>query len=860
VLRRAWSAVLLFLEVIGLRAERRVDYDGTVSELKLRYFQFRDLVAANNELLEIISQMEARLLGPSHVPLRAVREQALSALTSTHRMVRALNAISGGRYPALDIVFIRIQNRLSALLAPGPIDEAADPIVPLGRLSAERAPGVGAKMACLGEIRNRVGLRVPEGFAVTVAAFRRVIEAAGGAETFRWHGPENGDLAAFARAARSRILAAPVPGDVAAAIRDAYRCLGPGGGSTAVAVRSSALDEDTDVSFAGQYLTLLNVRGDDIVEAYRQVIASAYEPAAVMYRHDMGLDEADLGVGVGVLVMVDALASGVAFSSDPLGSDPDCVLVHAVWGLGASIVDGRVDPDVYLVPRAGGPARIHVGRKETRIRMTDGDGVVEETVAPADRRQACLEPHEAEMLARWVLDLERHFGGRQDVEWALDRSRSLVILQSRPAAVLDRAQPDEAAVDGADLLLEGGSPAAHGAGCGPVVILRPDESPDAFPDGGVLVASRSSPRFVRVMKKAAAIVTDVGSAIGHMASLAREFRVPTIVGAAGATSVLTPGEIVTVDATRARVYRGQVAAILEARPVGSDGGFRTPARRLLEEIAQHIVPLGLTDPRDDAFTPLACTTLHDLARYIHERSFQEMFGISALVGDFQTRTPVLDVFLPIDLHIIDLGGGLTCGPDVRKVRRNQIASEPFAALVDGMLHKGIPRFGARSMDTRGFVQIVLRQAFADPEADATLRDPCYAIISDAYVNLAARVGFHFSAVDGYCCDFESQNYLAFRFKGGAADTVRRTRRAEAIARILRDLGFTTDLAHDLVTAQYVKQPKTSTLRALEMLGRLLQFMRQMDAAMTSDEMVDRVVDDFLSGRYGLEPEAGAQTS
>jgi pyruvate,water dikinase len=118
------------------------------------------------------------------------------------------------------------------------------------------------------------------------------------------------------------------------------------------------------------------------------------------------------------------------------------------------------------------------------------------------------------------------------------------------------------------------------------------------------------------------------------------------------------------------------------------------------------------------------------------------------------------------------------------------------------------------------------------------------------VNLATRVGFHFSAVDAYCTDVANQNSVSFRFKGGAAGEMRRRRRVEAIALILRHSGFSADVTGDLVNAKYRRHDRAETLRALEMLGRLLQFMRQMDAAMASDDRVAAVADDFLAGRFG----------
>ena len=124
--------------------------------------------------------------------------------------------------------------------------------------------------------------------------------------------------------------------------------------------------------------------------------------------------------------------------------------------------------------------------------------------------------------------------------------------------------------------------------------------------------------------------------------------------------------------------------------------------------------------------------------------------------------------------------------------------------------------------------------------------------------MAARVGFHFSVVDAYCGEALNLNYITFRFKGGAADEIRRIRRVQAIARILKELGFATVLTHDLVAAQYPKRDQAETIKALEMLGRLLQFMRQMDAAMASDQVVDKIVGDFLSGNFdaGIGPREG----
>jgi pyruvate,water dikinase len=169
-----------------------------------------------------------------------------------------------------------------------------------------------------------------------------------------------------------------------------------------------------------------------------------------------------------------------------------------------------------------------------------------------------------------------------------------------------------------------------------------------------------------------------------------------------------------------------------------------------------------------------------------------------------------------------------------------------------MLHRKIPRFGPRPMDLGGLFGIMMRHAVTSPEAESSFRDPCYAIISDKYMNLTARVGYHFNVVDAYCGQTQNKNYISVLFQGGAAEYVRRTRRARAIAEILREHGFSVELKHDLVNARLSKGTEEETLTHLEMLGSLFQFFRQMDVAMVNDNAVALFRDAFLRGDYGLE--------
>jgi len=357
------------------------------------------------------------------------------------------------------------------------------------------------------------------------------------------------------------------------------------------------------------------------------------------------------------------------------------------------------------------------------------------------------------------------------------------------------------------------------------------------------------------MGKAVAIVADTGSTTGHMASLAREFRIPTLLGTRAGTRAIPAGQLVTVDAFGGYVYAGDVDVPLvgEGPDAQKARGRRDILTRLLlRRAAELIVPLRLTDPRAPEFRAESCTTLHDITRYVHERSYEEMFRLGESIDDVRQVAYYLDVFLPVDLYIIDVGGGVVESVRDNRIKPSQITSAPLAALLKGMLHPKIPRWGARPIDVGGFASVVMQHALTSPEQERTFRDPSYALVSDRYLNYTARVGYHFSIVDAYCGDTTNKNYVHLLFRGGAANSQRRGRRARAIAGILKEWGFSVEVQGDSTNGRIHKMPREEAARLIEHVGRLLQFMRQMDVAMTSEAAVEEVKAAFLREDYALE--------
>jgi pyruvate, water dikinase len=859
------DGLLYFLEAIGLRRGVTVDSVEQVARLKRYHTEFRKLISANNSFLETTSELEHKILSRGYIDPVFTKRKVMRAMADVYAMVESLNAISKDRYLGLKKPLELSTGALKRLLEE-PEPALAFPIVQeMPALLQSHADSAGGKMANLGEINNVLRLPSPDGFVVTTEGFRLLMEESGIRSWVQDRHmellSESGDVTSISNALRERIEKAQIPLPLRDAIFSLYdRLCQRMGTNPLMAVRSSALGEDGEFSYAGQFLSVLNVSREELPGAYLKVVASLYSPEAIHYQLLHGILSESAEMAVGFIAMVDPIASGVAFSKDPNQPDSGRVLIQAVLGLGISLVDGKTSPESIWVPgdNLKGPLVRLPSQQESRFIPSPGAGIEEIPLTPEELGNACLTDDEARQIARWALQLQTHFGGPQDIEWAVDQNRRLIVLQSRPLRLVSMlSRSDIPAVEGFTVLVKGGETACPGMGSGPAVHLTENEDMSLFPEGAVLVAKRPSPKFTRLMSKAKAIVTDFGSTTGHMASLAREFRVPALLNTGTATQNIPPGATVTVDAGGGFVYEGAVPLTEErgSEPWHcSPSGVKpfSPRFLLLQKAVEIVAPLHLTDPAAPEFTVDGCRTLHDIARYVHEKSYEEMFMMGSNVGDLSASAYHLDIFLPIDLYLIDLGGGLSDTHGSKKVKRSQVISTPLAAMLKGMLHKKIPRFGAKPIDVTGFFSIMMRHAVNNPEGESTFRDPSYAIISDNYLNYAARAGYHFNVVDTYCGKTPNKNYISLTFRGGAADFTRRNRRTRAIAGILKEHGFSVQQNHDMVNARLSKASREETAGQLEMIGSLFQFFRQMDGAMVNENSVDLIKAAFLSGDYDLK--------
>ena len=350
---------------------------------------------------------------------------------------------------------------------------------------------VGGKGASLGEMFQKlsgIGVKVPNGFTLTTAAFKQFVEAEIPETTWNNIGaPEDIEelrnaaincstlasalevclrdadpkdhlnLNSRASLARSLVRETPVPDEIKLVIAQEYSKLcelyHPG---VDVAVRSSATTEDSaDASFAGQYESYLNVSGEqDIIEKWRRCVASMFTERAIGYHIEHGMHPLDSAIAVVVMKMArsDKACSGVMFTIDPDSGHDGVIHIGSSYGLGELVVQGVVSPDTYTVWKEGLRQDkfpiVHrtLGSKEQMmIYHEEAANEVQSIAVPyEERRRWSLTRDECIRLAQMALKIEDYFAKPMDIEWAKDGvTGDLFIVQARPETIHSKAQSNK---------------------------------------------------------------------------------------------------------------------------------------------------------------------------------------------------------------------------------------------------------------------------------------------------------------------------------------------------------------------------------------------------------------------------------
>ena len=820
-------------------------------EFRDRYHSFKLLLSANHKALEIMAAIEEALHGSRPFGMTFVRGACTSVAVNVFSMVRNIAKLAPGKYDELFTRFDAIQKSIDTVLTRRKPVSDERLVIPLCEVTKEMADLVGSKMANLGEIKNILEVRVPPGFAITACAYQRFLEHNDlQAEVDRRMQAAEADrieaLYNLSAEIQQMIIRAEVPADLAEAIRGAWAAMeNEAGGKVTAALRSSALGEDTTgSSFAGQYRSELNVSADNVLEAYRDVLASKYSLPAITYRLTRGFRDEDVAMCVGCLAMVDAVAGGVTYSRNPVDVHDHRIFTNAAWGLPKAVVDGSAACDLFIVSREDAMTVVaeDIRSKERKFVCYPEEGICRLDVTGAERQLPSITHDQAIDLARMAVALERHYDVAQDIEWAIDSRGALYLLQCRPLQqkpVQTAPQQAEPVVDRHSVIYRGGITASSGAASGPVFIADKGSDVLAFPDGAVLVVRQALPRWASLLSRAAAVVTEEGGFAGHLANVAREFGVPALFAVPQATRILRTGELATVDATGQAIHSGRIEALIHQAPPRKSLMQGSPVFEILTEASRMIVPLGLLEPDSSSFAPANCRTLHDITRFIHEKSVHEMFNFGRDHNFSERSSKQLHYKVPMQWWVLNLDDGFTEEVPGKYVKLEQIACIPMLAFWKGFI--AVPWEGPPAMDGKGMLSVMFR-ATTNQALTVGIKsryaERNYFMIARNYLSLSQRLGFHFSTLEALVSERTPENYVSFQFKGGAADLDRRLGRVHFIAEILEPIGFRVEIREDHLLARAEGQSEEYMLQRVKILGYLALHTRQMDMIMANPAYVE----------------------
>lgn len=452
-------------------------------------------------------------------------------------------------------------------------------------ISIKDVPDVGGKNASLGEMYQKLtkkGIIIPNGFAVTAAAYRYFLQQTGLDKIIKsilndLNTRDLKNLSTRGAKVREAILNANFPEELSAEIIRAYNQLSKfyKKSDLHVAVRSSATAEDLpDASFAGQQESYLNISGDyALLDAVKKCMASLFTDRAISYRVDKKFDHFKIALSVTVQKMVrsDLAASGVMFSIHTETGFKNAVVINASYGLGEYIVKGLVTPDEYLAFKPAlerGYKSIigkSLGSKSHKLIYAMGGTKTTQDieVLEFDKNRYVLTDGEILQLSKWACLIERHYQKPMDIEWAKDGlDHKLYIVQARPETVVSQDNLNiikEYILQKKGKILIEGAAVGKKIGRGKAQIIQNVSQINLFKDGNVLITEMTDPDWEPIMKKAAAIVTDAGGRTCHAAIVSRELGIPCVVGAGQATKAIKNNQAVTVSGAEGEVgyvYQG----------------------------------------------------------------------------------------------------------------------------------------------------------------------------------------------------------------------------------------------------------------------------------------------------------------
>lgn len=819
--------------------------------------KFRGIIDRNVKILELMADMGDKLSGEYIFDRQYIHSttKELNALMRQH--VVDLVSLDKKKSDELFGSYERIQGLIEEEMK-GTISVSAKPVTcsmdDLMIPSRHTADQLGHENIMMGEVKQKLKLNAPDGFFLTTRVFSEFMthnDLEPYAEAYfgrleKGHGKE---AERALKDLRSRISEGTFPKPLVSGIGAAADRMERKTGSDRVsyAIRGCEWAKDRGSDRALQFRTILGIHRNGILPVCKDIIMDFICSSRLHY-----YPGSDSGVSVGLFAMIDLVTSGLLMTLDPKYPEKEHMIVEGAFGLGGSLRDSSAGRDHYVVARdvPHSVLSMDVKRKD-RMLVLRRDGETQWMNIPHYTcRAPSLKPDQIEILAETAILMERYFKRPLSIAWGFDRGDKLFILGVRPLTILadgrDGVSPVEAAIRNAKVLFSGkGTVVQSGVSTGRVFVVRNDEDLDRFPQGAILVSAQSSPRFFRVIRKAKGILTGVGSSTGHLATMARELRIPTIVNCGEAVKTLCTGDEITIDAAVNVVYGGAVKELQRFELIEEDLFEESEEYLMLRRILKHISPLNLVDPNSRKFSPAGCLTYHDIMRYVHERAIQKLIHLSTTYKH-RRHVPVyrLETQIPLGIFLAEIeekikpgGGNIILEKDVHSI--------PMTAMLKGLHESGMWSTKPLSVDMGSFMSSLTRtfsySLSAPEEVGMNL-----ALISEEYMNLNLRLGYHYTIIDALISDRFEENRISFRFFGGVTDFSRRSMRVRFIGKILEAFDFKVELHGDLVIGRIKKASKERMVGKMKLIGGLIGYTRQLDVQLSGERFLDACVEDFIS--------------
>ncbi|MBU1053227.1 MAG: hypothetical protein KKC46_05280 [Proteobacteria bacterium] len=809
------------------------------------FSKFQIILDMNTKLLEKMAVME-RALGGEYIFDKAFLESSVSEANQlVYQVIYSLNTLTENRYSDLFDRFQIIKTYLEDILSGGLGPYSGRLTLPYPSIRLEMWPLTGFFSASLAEFGQHLGLQAPDGFVITTTGIRSFLQNNNLDHKIK----EIADSLSADKLQNENALLtdivnnSDIPKELEQAILDEVIKLSDRiGKNTLLAVRIDKVEQEA----SNQFIDIFDVAPSDILNAFKQCIARYIVKEAESLLQQ--ISEKEISIAVAVYEMIQSKISGTVLTLDPAHSPLQAAGVAV--NINNSFHESnevKEKEEFFSVQRfyPFEPVESKILQKEATKRLPDDKHSLSIMDSGHRRGSSLLRKDNIISIVETAMAVERALGKPQKVFWSQKMSGQIVITQVKPLSSLlydDISENDSIddlnkQLEKATVLLAGGETAQMGVATGRLVHVAQDYSYKVFPLGAIAVADKASPNLSPILRRAAGLITETGSSVGHLASIAREVHVPSIVGASGALELLKEGMIVTLDAGECKVYHGIIEPLVRYGSSGMELYPTDPEYITLRQLLRWIIPLNLTDPDSPDFNSTNCQTFHDIIHFSHEMAVEELLNIQTRHKELRgIETRRLKLNIPIDIRVLDIGNGVV-NLAAKELNTDDISSLPFKAFLKGL--------ASNEMFDQQPGSIGLREILSgmDKTYTALNTPPEYAgqnlaIIAQNYINLTLRLGYHFNVINAYLSENPNKNFIYYRFVGGFAYMDRRIRRAKFITSILENMDFKVTVTTDLVIGKLKIIDRKYMELALKSLGELTAFSRQLDVKMESEKDVE----------------------